>query len=236
MSRRVASESSSSYYSPSASPIAGRSVSHSYTMERPGPRRKSSNLLLSNLSRANTVSSADRSHALTSTTEADFPTTNELGTMNSHGSSPDTIPNGASLPNLPSQSLALSHESARQAINKRLQTWTYIKAVHQGDVHYFNSIKLSREGLQAFYQHSSSQATQPASASSANGFAYHQGLGSMALSKRSTRFMVLGLSLGPLLEISNPHDFLRALLATCQEYDQLSDENLIRPRMVSLSA
>lgn len=123
----------------------------------------------------------------------------------------------SSLPNLPPASLQVAHDTQRNAITRRLQSWHYIKMVHQGDLHWFSTIRLSRAELEAYYT--------PVTAGTVKA--------TPSMQKRATRFMVLGLSLGPLLDISTPMDFLRALLCTSQEYDTISDENLLRPRMVS---
>ena len=143
-----------------------------------------------------------------------------------------------SLPNVPSQSLQVAHDTQRSAITRRLQSWNYLKSVHQGDqLHWFNTIRISKAELEAYYQPALNGAHPPfgtlgqvPSSTTAKAFT------PLALQKRATRFMVLGLSLGPLLDIANPHDFLKALLLTSQEYDQISDENLLKPKMVSDAA
>lgn len=44
------------------------------------------------------------------------------------------------------------------------------------------------------------------------------------VSRRSTRFTVLGMSLSSLLDIAPAHDFLRALLALVQEFEAIPEE------------
>lgn len=195
-----------------------------------GPsRRKSSNLLSSALNRSNTMPS-DRA-ALSISTDLDMNSHDGLGTpiLESGASTPALA--SASLPNVPSQSLQVAHEAQRNAVTRRLQSWSYLKSVHQGDqVHWFNTIRLSKAELEAYY-HSASN--MPAMQSNMNG-QNAKSFTPISVQKRATRFVVLGLSLGPLLDIANPQDFLKALLATSQEYDQLSDDNLLRPKVVRL--
>ena len=207
----------------SPSPTASRRVASnmesssasSYHRASTGPTRRKSSNLLSTLGRSNTYSSThtDRAPLLESSLESSdgFPVPPSAGQSSSSlelsGQS-----NGGSVPNLPSQSLSIALENQRQIATKRLNTWLYMKSVHQGGkLAWLGSVCLTRQEL----------------ASNVGG-----GGKADALQKRTIRFMVLGCSLGPLLEISSAHDFLRALLTLVTEFDNLTDENLLKPRMV----
>jgi hypothetical protein len=103
-------------------------------------------------------------------------------------------------------SLTAAIETQRALLTKRLQTWAYLKRVHQGSaVLWFNTVCLSRADLEA-------------------GLA--QDLA--ALQARATRFMVLGLNLSAVLDIATPGDFLKSLAGLAGEFDQLSDEQVGR--------
>lgn len=117
--------------------------------------------------------------------------------------------------NQPSQSFAAALEQQRQLMHKRLESWTYLKRVYAADQStlWFNTVALSRQDIEG-------QLTKPGSPSSG------------MLQKRTLRFMVLGLNLSPLLDQSSSADFFKGLLSLSQDFDQLSDDSLLKPRMV----
>jgi hypothetical protein len=93
-------------------------------------RRKSSNILGA-LSRSNTLSSS------------------HLSADDDHPSfSSDLAP---SVPNIPAQSLAAQLDSLRFTVNKRISTFAYLKRAHEGKLHWFNTILLGRDELDAVF-------------------------------------------------------------------------------------
>lgn len=127
-------------------------------------------------------------------------------TTPTHGGSSNTLrveaPNAPTSHNTPSSqsSFGVALENLRYMLQKRIATFSYLKRAHEGKVHWFNTILLQKEELDAVF----SQAK---------------------MAKRTVRFAVLGMSLSVLLEISAAHDFLRGLLSLLSEFDTVTDEN-----------
>lgn len=115
----------------------------------------------------------------------------------------------------PSQSLSTALDSLKQAMAKRLETWKYLKSVHQGQqTLWFHTIALTRADLEHHLNQGRSNAA------GAN------------LQKRTLRFMLLGLNLSPIMDMPSSTEFLKALSLLTQDFDQLSDDTLSRTRMV----
>lgn len=107
-----------------------------------------------------------------------------------------------------------SLDALRSIIQKRIAIWTYLKRVHsqQNSASWFSTIHLGRQSHLEPYFHRAGASTQ----------------------KRACRFIILGMSLAPLLDIPTPPDYLRAVLSCLLEYDGLSDDSLTRQRTVSV--
>eukprot|EP00457_Paulinella_chromatophora_P012977 gb/GEZN01013236.1/.p1 GENE.gb/GEZN01013236.1/~~gb/GEZN01013236.1/.p1 ORF type:complete len:308 (-),score=56.90 gb/GEZN01013236.1/:103-978(-) len=96
--------------------------------------------------------------------------------------------------------MALSHittqmsETLEYVVTKRQQTFNYLKRAHQGQVYWLNTVKLSRSDITRFYD--------PAT-----------------LQKRRQRWVLLGLSLGKLLDIASGVQVVRALSQLLEELD-----------------
>lgn len=145
------------------------------------------------------------------------PTLSQQGPPNSSTSS-SSLPPGSQPLGTPSQSLAGAFENAKQALAKRLETWKYLKSVHQGhQTLWFQTVALTRADL----EHHLSQGGSNAAVAS--------------LQKRTVRFMLLGLNMSPVVDLPSSTELLKALLHISQEFEQLSDDSLTRPRMVSNS-
>lgn len=101
-------------------------------------RRKSSNLLAT-LSRSGTF------------TDTEYDPSDSASLAPSVTSSTLTA---NSIPNLPSQSLSAALESLRLLCQKRITTFGYLKKAHEGKVHYFDTVLLTRAELEAEFEHS----------------------------------------------------------------------------------
>ncbi|KAF7294695.1 hypothetical protein MIND_01006700 [Mycena indigotica] len=123
--------------------------------------------------------------------------------------------------NNPTNAQGTSVEYLRDIIHKRMVTLTYMRSVHQGykpklvdgmklircdrRSHWFHTILISRSDLDKVFTN-------------------------VEMKKRTYRFAILGMSLSNLLEITQPQDLLKGLLATLQEYEQ-GKEDGDKPKM-----
>ncbi|KAG0149753.1 hypothetical protein CROQUDRAFT_653319 [Cronartium quercuum f. sp. fusiforme G11] len=120
---------------------------------------------------------------------------------------PSTTPNTSS--NLPTSSSTINGpntiESLKFIAQKRITTFVYLKKVHEGKVHWFNTILLTRLELEKWFDQQRMQ-------------------------HRTTRFAVLGMSLSSVLDITTQQDFLRGLLNLLLEYETIHEDNF-KPKM-----
>ncbi|EFP79093.2 uncharacterized protein PGTG_05414 [Puccinia graminis f. sp. tritici CRL 75-36-700-3] len=100
-------------------------------------------------------------------------------------------------------------ESLLTLAHKRITTLVYLKKVHQGKVHWFNTILLSRPELEKWFDH-------------------HR------MITRTTKFAILGMSLSSLLDINNLQDFLKAMINLLHEFESIPNDNF-KPKITSLS-
>lgn len=121
----------------------------------------------------------------------------------SHSTATPLMPGAPTVHNTPSSatSFGATLENLRFLLQKRAQTFEYLRRSHEGKVHWFNTVLFQRSELDAAFDN-----------------------GKMA--KRTVRFAILGMSMSVLLEITAAHDFLRGLLSLLQEFDTIDDENL----------
>lgn len=85
-------------------------------------------------------------------------------------------------------------------MSKRVATIKYIRKAHEGNTHWFNTILLATENLQTMYSNSK-------------------------MVKRTYNFYALGLSLGAILDITNPLDYIKALNQIMNEFERHTDES-----------
>ncbi|KAJ1927225.1 hypothetical protein IWQ60_003114 [Tieghemiomyces parasiticus] len=91
-------------------------------------------------------------------------------------------------------------ETVRELIHKRIVTFIHLRRVVSSNPSlFFNCITIPPSELTAFYN-------------------------SVRMRQRTHQYLTLGLSLGPILDISNPHDFLKALGSLMQEYQDYTAE------------
>ncbi|KAJ1966619.1 hypothetical protein IWQ62_002352 [Dispira parvispora] len=95
---------------------------------------------------------------------------------------------------LPSLSGETSWDSIRETVHKRIVTFIHLRrVVSSADALFFNVVKIPPEEMTAFYNPT-------------------------RMRQRTHQYLILGLSLGPILDISNPQDFLKALAILTNEY------------------
>lgn len=87
-------------------------------------------------------------------------------------------------------------------IRKRVATFAYLRRAHEGRVHYFNTAILTKEDLASISE-------------------------GPKVKKRTHHWFVLGVSLGGLLEIDNPIDYIRGLVLLVQEYEYYTAKGFI---------
>ncbi|CAH7667625.1 hypothetical protein BY996DRAFT_449130 [Phakopsora pachyrhizi] len=182
--------------------ISGRSSITGNTI-----RHKSSSILLSN---NNNSSSSNNSNSLIAEDDP-CPWQSEPITINSSNSNNNSNSNSSTSVTPPSQSINLANsvESLINLAQKRITTFVYLKKVHEGKVHWFNTILLTRSDLEKWLDHS-------------------------RMVRRTTRFSVLGMSLSSMLDIMTLQDFLRGLISLLNEYESIPEDHF-KPKMVNLS-
>ncbi|KAG1473513.1 hypothetical protein G6F56_000915 [Rhizopus delemar] len=92
------------------------------------------------------------------------------------------------------------YEYLSELVSKRVATIKYIRKAHEGNTHWFNTILLATENLQTMYSNSK-------------------------MVKRTYNFYALGLSLGAILDITNPLDYIKALNQIMNEFERHTDES-----------
>lgn len=127
-------------------------------------------------------------------------------TLHNKESSQSTVT--ATIP--PSPSSASSYEVLNDLVQKRITTFAYLKRAHEGRVHWFNTVLITKDQLEKMYDHA-------------------------VMRKRSANFFMLGCSLPQVLDIMTVGDYLKALLLLLQEYEFQSNEQQ-KPKMVSCTS
>ncbi|KAI9280434.1 hypothetical protein BY458DRAFT_500676 [Sporodiniella umbellata] len=92
------------------------------------------------------------------------------------------------------------YEYLSELVSKRVATIKYIRKAHEGNTHWFNTILLTTENLQTIYSNSK-------------------------VVKRTYNFYALGLSLGAILDITNPLDYIKALNQIMNEFERHTEES-----------
>ncbi|RHZ76654.1 hypothetical protein Glove_194g22 [Diversispora epigaea] len=93
-----------------------------------------------------------------------------------------------------------SYDYLYELVQKRITTFTYLKRAHEGKIHWFNTVCLSKEDLGMVFENSK-------------------------MKKRSGNFFILGTSLAPILDITNPQDYVKALSVMLQEFEYHTNEH-----------
>ncbi|CAG8509090.1 7410_t:CDS:2 [Acaulospora morrowiae] len=93
-----------------------------------------------------------------------------------------------------------SYDFLYELVQKRVSTFTYLKKVHEGKIHWFNTVCLNKEDLGMVYENS-------------------------RMKKRTGNFFILGASLAPILDINNPQDYVKALNVMLQEFEYHTNEH-----------
>ncbi|PHZ10504.1 uncharacterized protein RHIMIDRAFT_239327 [Rhizopus microsporus ATCC 52813] len=99
------------------------------------------------------------------------------------------------------------YEYLSELVSKRVATIKYIRKAHEGNTHWFNTILLTKENLQSMYPNSK-------------------------MAKRTYNFYALGLSLGAILDITNPLDYIKALNQIMLEFERHTNDDS-KQKMVS---
>ncbi|KAI9470522.1 MAG: hypothetical protein EXX96DRAFT_584628 [Benjaminiella poitrasii] len=92
------------------------------------------------------------------------------------------------------------YEYLSELVSKRVATIKYIRKAHEGNTHWFNTILLTKENLSTMYPNSK-------------------------MTKRTNQFYALGLSLGTILDISNPIDYIKALSQIMTEFERHANDD-----------
>ena len=95
---------------------------------------------------------------------------------------------------------ASSYEHFCELVQKRLTTFNYLKKAHEGKIHWFSTICLTKEDLASQYDNAK-------------------------MKKRTQNFFILGVSLAPILDITTPQDYVKALNTLLQEFEYYSNEH-----------
>ncbi|CAG8445465.1 5687_t:CDS:2 [Dentiscutata erythropus] len=93
-----------------------------------------------------------------------------------------------------------SYDFLYELVQKRITTFSYLKRVHEGRIHWFNTVCLSKEDLGSMYENS-------------------------RMKKRTGNFFILGCSLASILDISNPQDYVKALNVMLQEFEYHTNDH-----------
>lgn len=92
------------------------------------------------------------------------------------------------------------YEYLAELVSKRVATIKYIRKAHEGNTHWFNTILLTRESLKGLYPN-------------------------QKMGKRTYNFYALGLSLGTILDITNPLDYIKALSQIMSEFERHTSDD-----------
>ncbi|KAI9287362.1 hypothetical protein BC943DRAFT_358616 [Umbelopsis sp. AD052] len=95
-----------------------------------------------------------------------------------------------------------------ELVYKRIATINYLRRTHEGTTHWFNTVLLSREDLASMYQNSK-------------------------MTPRTLKFFTLGVSLGPILDVTNQVDYVKALHLLLHEFECHNNENQ-KPKMKNI--
>ncbi|KAI7864328.1 hypothetical protein BDF14DRAFT_1835292 [Spinellus fusiger] len=110
-------------------------------------------------------------------------------------SSVSFVPSSSTLQHQPS-----IYEYLSELVSKRTATIRYLCRAHEGSTHWFNTILLTKEDLGAMYPNNK-------------------------MTRRTCNFYALGISLGTILEITHPWDYLKALSQLLSEFDYYTNDN-----------
>jgi hypothetical protein len=109
------------------------------------------------------------------------------------------------------------YEYLAELVSKRVATMKYIRRAHEGNTHWFNTILLSKESLTDMYPNSKM-------ARRLVYFIFGENC-KLIFICRSYNFYALGLSLGAILDITNPIDYIKSLSQLMSEFERHSNDD-----------
>ncbi|KAI5119102.1 hypothetical protein M0805_004872 [Coniferiporia weirii] len=105
----------------------------------------------------------------------------------------------------PALAQVASLESLRDLVMKRMITLTYLRSVHEGRSHWFNTVMMTRADLDRVFNNT-------------------------LMRKRTISFAILGMSLSSIFDNTSTNDLLKSLLNILTEHEQSKEENY-KPKM-----
>lgn len=143
---------------------------------RPGPSRRKSSNLLASLARQGTLSERDKEHqhldgisetgsiyhSGSSQHNGSYNISSNASIMSSSTAAttstglPPTAPTAQNTPSSGSN-FGVALENLRYLLHKRVTTFNYLKRAHEGRVHWFNTILLTREEMEAAFDNNRMQ-------------------------------------------------------------------------------
>ncbi|KAG2176260.1 hypothetical protein INT43_005494 [Umbelopsis isabellina] len=100
------------------------------------------------------------------------------------------------------------YEFLSELVYKRIATINYLRRTHEGTTHWFNTVLLSREDLTSMYPNNK-------------------------MSGRTSKFFTLGVSLGPILDVTNQVDYVKALHLLLHEFECHNNDHQ-KPKMKNI--
>eukprot|EP01087_Luapelamoeba_hula_P019348 TRINITY_DN6394_c0_g1_i1.p1 TRINITY_DN6394_c0_g1~~TRINITY_DN6394_c0_g1_i1.p1 ORF type:complete len:245 (-),score=60.86 TRINITY_DN6394_c0_g1_i1:40-774(-) len=109
-------------------------------------------------------------------------------------------------------------EAAEKLIRKRLDNYLYIKRVHQGTVHWMNTVLITQEDIRTFYSgvNPSKSFRGPSSAATSGVAAPNP---KDRIKKRVEQWFYIGISLAPLLEVDGGDSYVGAVATFWSEFE-----------------
>ncbi|KAH8117620.1 hypothetical protein DFH11DRAFT_1504628 [Phellopilus nigrolimitatus] len=105
----------------------------------------------------------------------------------------------------PALAQGTSLESLRDLVMKRMITLTYLRNVHEGRGHWFNTVMMTRADIDKVFNNT-------------------------LMRKRTISFAILGMSLSGIFDNTNANDLLKSLINILTEHEQSKEENY-KPKM-----
>ncbi|OZJ02184.1 hypothetical protein BZG36_04320 [Bifiguratus adelaidae] len=101
-----------------------------------------------------------------------------------------------------------SYEFLSELVYKRIATINYLRRAHEGNTHWFNTVLINREDLHKAYRNT-------------------------PMRKRTVYFYTLGVSLGPILDITTASDYVKALNILFTEFEYHTNDHA-KPKMKNI--
>lgn len=125
------------------------------------------------------------------------------------------------------------YEFLSELVYKRIATINYLRRTHEGTTHWFNTVLLSREDLASMYQNSKMIGRWESGSIIERGMHGRTCEGCIYWYRcnRTLKFFTLGVSLGPILDVTNQVDYVKALHLLLHEFECHNNDHQ-RPKMV----